>query len=85
MNIEDLAREAGLVDVGGDGSWMSTAFDGDDIRAKVTCFAALVRAAALDETAALCDGFVWFEVEGCGPDEAPKFLAAAIRALKDKP
>jgi hypothetical protein len=85
MKLEDLAREAGGIDTeAGGGRWCWRFSD-----AELTRFAALVRAQALDEAAAVCEGrsgtmsmFVssnaWRD-----HDRAIKGCAAAIRALKE--
>ena len=83
MNIEQLATEAGLVY--GDGWHSDNGADGVDPQ-YLERFAALVRAAALEEAAKVCDGkerrkweimFHGGSLEGIGPLDC----AAAIRAL----
>lgn len=81
MTADDImAREAGMpID--------DEHFVFQATRERVTKFAALVRAAALEEAAGVCDDKhdEWRFGDGEDAASGPKDCAAAIRQLKDKP
>jgi len=78
MNIIEMARQAGFIT---DFGCRETASD-----ELLTRFAALVRAAALEEAAGVCDeqAHDWHLHAKGGPVSAYNACAAAIRQLKDK-
>ena len=86
-SIIELAKQAGFKDpVPADG-YMGLAYDyrsGTDSGGSLERFAALVRAAALEEAAGVCDeqAHDWHLHAKGGPVAAYNAWAAAIRALK---
>ena len=82
MNTHDLALKAanGMLSFDAEGEWRLN-------QKEVERFAALVRAAALEEAAGVCDeqAHDWHLHAKGGPVAAYNACAAAIRALKDKP
>jgi len=88
-DIIELAREAGFKDPTPADGYMGNAYDyrdGKDSGGSLTRFAALVRTAALEEAAGVCDDKhdEWRFGDGEDAASGPKDCAAAIRQLKDK-
>ena len=96
MNIEALAREAGLCC--DKGHWFSPAGDPEDeidvSTEDLTRFAALIRAQALEDAARACEARAEDHEESASLENDSRFAvyakherrcASAVRALKDKP
>jgi len=88
-DIIELAKQAGFKDPTPADGYMGNAYDhrdGKDSGGSLTRFAALVRAAALEEAAGVCDeqAHDWHLHAKGGPVSAYNACAAAIRQLKDK-
>ena len=84
MNIIELAREADLTFMGADAHCREDYFTAT--REELERFANLIRAAALEEAAGVCDDKhdEWRFGDGEDSTSGPKDCAVAIRQLKDK-
>ena len=85
MNIIELAKQAGFRERNGIVRTMHSSGAWVGINEELKAFAALVRAAALEEAAEVCDSYSRANSESDIMSHAFDHCAAAIRALKDKP